>query len=282
MIGNRGNTKQDTGDKTGIRSQGNLIIALETSSRVGSVAVAFDDQLWDQATFSAPLRHSAEILPTIARLLHGIDRTPRQIDQVHISTGPGSFTGLRIAVTLAKSVHLANRAKIVAVDALDVIAANVNDAASAVLFHLPAENCEIQRIATLLDAKRGQFFVAVYDRQAAHAPSPADETGYQIPAPKGDLWRKTLPDCLMSASAFLDKFADKRCSISLLGDGLLYHQDKFHAEGVHILDPAHWSPRAANVHLLGYQKALKGLFADPVTLVPYYLRGPQVTLKSRH
>jgi tRNA threonylcarbamoyladenosine biosynthesis protein TsaB len=281
-MGNMGNIHRDTDQKTNVATEEGVVLAVETSSRTGSVAVATTDRLWDQATFSAPLRHSAEILPTIARLLHRIGRTPRHVAQVHISVGPGSFTGLRIAVTLAKSMNLANRTQIIAVDTLDVMAANVDDAAPAVLFHNAlAESCEIRRIATLLDAKRGQFFVAAYERASLDPAPPADDPGYRIPAPGATVWRKVLPDCLMSASAFLEQFADATDPIALLGDGLLYHQDKFAAEGVCILDSTLWSPRAANVHLLGYQKARAGLFSDPLTLVPFYLRGPQVTLKAR-
>jgi hypothetical protein len=67
----------------------------------------------------------------------------------------------------------------------------------------------------------------------------------------------------------------------MLGDGLLYHREKFRTDGVFVLDENTWSPRAGNVHRLGYQKAVAGRFADPLTLTPFYLRGPQVTLKQR-
>lgn len=244
--------------------------------------MAVGDRLWDHATFSAPLRHSAEVLPTIARLLHRMGRAPSHIRQVHVSVGPGSFTGLRIAVTIAKTMHLANRAQIIAVDTLDVMAANVNDAAWAHSFHQAAESSAIRRIATVLDAKRGQFFLAVYERVASPGKpaSPADDPDYPINAPSGGVWRKTVPDRLMSAAAFLDGFADPASPIALLGDGLLYHRAKFENEGVRILDPAYWTPHAAKVHALGYQKARAGRFADPLTLVPFYLRGPQVTLRT--
>jgi tRNA threonylcarbamoyl adenosine modification protein YeaZ len=280
-MGNIGDLCGDKDNETGISTQKSVVLALETSSRVGSVALAIDGRFWDEATFSAPLRHSAEILPTIARLLHRAGRTPGQIGQVYIAAGPGSFTGLRIAVTIAKHMQLASRAKIVTVDALDVIAANVNDASFAALFHTAgAESHDIRRIATFLDAKRGQFFVAAYER-VSPKPALGDDAGYRIPAPHRDFWHKVLPDCLMSATAFLDQFADAAHPVGLLGDGLLYHRDKFEADGVCILDPACWGPRAAKVYLLGAQKAGAGLFADPLTLVPYYLRGPQVTLKTR-
>ncbi|MBN1362856.1 MAG: tRNA (adenosine(37)-N6)-threonylcarbamoyltransferase complex dimerization subunit type 1 TsaB [Sedimentisphaerales bacterium] len=276
-----GSTTKDKGDNMGIAGRESVILALETSSRVGSVALALDGRLWDEATFSAPLRHSAEILPTIARLLQRAGRSPDQLGHVYLSVGPGSFTGLRIAVTIAKTLHLAHRTRIVTVDALDVIAANVDDAASGVLFQVAAqESSQIRRLATLLDAKRGQFFVSAYKRAGFEAP-PADDAGYAIPAGAGQVWRKTLPDCLMTAAAIGERFANEANPIGLLGDGLLYHQAKFQSPGVRILDSALWSPRAACVYLLGNQKALAGRFSDPLTLVPFYLRGPQVRLKAR-
>ncbi len=267
--------------------QETMVIAIETSSRIGSVALADGSTLWDQVTFSAPLRHSAEILPTIARLLHHHGHRPDHIRHVYISVGPGSFTGLRIAVTIAKALHLAHRSRIVAVDALDVIAANVDDAASALLFQAgTTKSPGIDRIAVLLDAKRGQFFVAVYEWAALHTEaSPAtpssDDPGYRIPGPRAGTWRKILPDSLMSAAALRDRFADPARPIGVLGDGLLFHQDKFTTDGMYLLDAAYWSPSAAKVHRLGYQKAQAGLFSDPLTLVPFYLRGPQVTLKAK-
>ena len=258
-------------------------LAIETSSRIGSVAIARGGTLLDHLSFSAPLRHSAEILPAIGQLLHGIGRRPDDIDQVYLASGPGSFTGLRIAVTIAKSMNLANHTRIITIDALDVIAANVKDAPNSRLFHEAGkETSEIPRIATLLDAKRGQFFVAVYDHTPLAAPESGleDDPGYRIPAP-GGFWHKTLPDCLMTASALLDYLADGPTPVALLGDGLLYHRESFQTEGIRILDPEVWSPRATNVFLLGHQKACAGMFSDPLTLAPFYLRGPQVTLKPR-
>jgi len=106
-------------------TQKTLILAVETSSRVGSIAIATGRQLLAEATFSGPMKHSAEIFPAIHTLLDRFECKPKDIEQVYISIGPGSFTGLRIAVTLAKAMHLAGSVKIVPVDTLDVIAANV-------------------------------------------------------------------------------------------------------------------------------------------------------------
>ncbi|MBN2129618.1 MAG: tRNA (adenosine(37)-N6)-threonylcarbamoyltransferase complex dimerization subunit type 1 TsaB [Sedimentisphaerales bacterium] len=260
-----------------------LILAVETSSRVGSVALAVGARLLAEQTFSAPLRHSAEIFPTVARLLDRFGQTADTIEAVCVSIGPGSFTGLRIAVTMAKAMHLAHNVPVVTVDSLDAIAANTEDEAAGKLMQNGRSVTPPDRIAAVLDAKRGQFYTAVYQRATAlHpslAPDAADAPGYAIPAPHGYIWRKTLPDCLLTAEEIHRRFATDG-PLGLLGDGLLYHEESFRRAGLVILDAAYWSPRASRIHALGYQKARAGLFADPLSLAPFYLRGPQVTLKK--
>jgi tRNA threonylcarbamoyladenosine biosynthesis protein TsaB len=226
-----------------------LIMAVETSGRLGSVALAQGNKLLSETSFSGPMRHSAEIFPAITDLLSRFDKKPDQIEQVYISAGPGSFTGLRIAVTFAKTLALANGAKIVAVDTLDCIAANVN----------PQNNP--QRLGVILDAKRGQFFIAVYEKTQ-------DTT-----------WKKVLPDSLMTAEAFLAQFSDK--PIMLTGEGLVFYKDKFTNPNIRFLDEKFWNPSAVNIHKLGWQKALNGEFTDPLTLTPNYIRGPDAIVKQR-
>ena len=260
-----------------------LIVALETSSRVGSVALARGPSLLAEATFSSPMQHSAEVLPAIDRLLNGFNCTPHNVTQVHVAIGPGSFTGLRIAVTIAKILHLASATAIVTVDSLDVMAANMGDEPSGP----PLQNFQetrLNRLAAVLDAKRGEFYAAVYHHivpmEGTDRPNPAQGAGYEIPAPGRGIWEKIAPDALITADELVERFATDE-PLGLLGDGLLYYRDRFPTDRVRILPEKYWSPRASNVHLLGYQKAQAGLFADPLTLTPYYLRGPQVTLKSR-
>jgi tRNA threonylcarbamoyladenosine biosynthesis protein TsaB len=226
-----------------------LILAVETSGRLGSVALAQGSKILSETRFSGPMRHSAEIFPAITDLLSKFNKKPDQIEHIYISAGPGSFTGLRISVTFAKTLALANSAKIIAVDTLDVIAANM------------LSNDGPQRLGVILDAKRGQFFIAVYEKTS-------------------DLiWKKVLPDSLMTAEAFLSRFADK--PIMLTGEGLVFYKDKFVSKNIRMLDEKFWNPSAANVHKLGWELALHNQFADPLTLVPNYIRGPDVTVKQR-
>jgi tRNA threonylcarbamoyladenosine biosynthesis protein TsaB len=225
-----------------------LTLAAETSGRQGSVVLAQGSEILGQVEFSGPMRHSAEIFPAITALLEKAGKKAIDVGQVFISVGPGSFTGLRIAVTIAKTYALANKAKIVAVDTLDCIAENVH-----------SQDISEQRLAVILDAKRGQFFIAVYEN-----------------TPAG--WEKISLDSLMTADEFLGRFTDK--PIALIGEGLVFYKNKFANPSVSILDEKYWNPSASNVYRLGLQKAQRGEFADPLTLTPNYIRGPDVKLKQ--
>ena len=250
------------------------ILAVETSSRIGSVAIALNEKMLGETVFSSPLKHSAEIFPAIRGLIDQFDLNPGQIEHIYISVGPGSFTGLRIAATIAKIMQLSHAAKIVAVDTLDVVAANVinlipENTISAANYNLPDITGE--RVAAVLDAKRGQFFIAVYER----------DTDRESNAAGRALWKKVLPDSLMTISQFHDSFACQDKPIRLLGDGLLYYKDKFQAGGIDFFPKEYWSPRAGKVFLLGRHKALEEQFEDALTLTPNYLRKPDITVKSR-
>ena len=218
-------------------------LALETSGRMGSVAVGCNGKLSDEKTFSAPLRHSAELFGTIIELFKNSGKKVNQTSHVYISIGPGSFTGIRISVTVAKMMALAAQSQIVAVRTTDVMALNVDDS-------------NIKKIAAVIDAKRKQFFIAVFER-------------------KNGTWQKVLPDCMMTAEEFKEKFDKPDEPVWLLGEGLLYYAKQFETDNIKILDKEYWSPRAANVFRIGSQMATKGNFSDPVGLVPSYLRRPE-------
>lgn len=226
-----------------------LIAAVETSGRYGSAALAAGSRLLGEIRFSEVMRHSAELFTSIDTLLKQFGKQAQEIEQVHISIGPGSFTGLRIAAAFAKTMHFANKCRIITVDTLDVLAANLNNPE------------KYKRIGTILDAKRGQFFAAAYESDG--------KTGY----------KKIFDDCLITAQDFIEKCANSE-PISLLGEGLVYYRDSFNSAGVNFLDEKYWWPAAAKVHQLGWQKAIQNQFADPIAFEPIYLRQPDVG-KSR-
>jgi len=83
----------------------------------------------------------------------------------------------------------------------------------------------------------------------------------------------------MTAPQFLERFVSNAKPLRLLGEGLVYYKDAFKAENIYFLDEKYWNPTAAKVHQLGWQLALKGQFADPVTLQPAYMLRPEAKEK---
>ncbi len=218
------------------------IIAIETSGRHGSVALARGADLIAERRFSTEKEHARDLIPTLDRLCRAEGRAPDTLRQCHLSIGPGSFTGLRVAVAFARHFALAAGAKICAVPTLDVIAQN-----GAALADPP------QRLAVILDAKRGQVFGAVFEM---------GEGGYQSRGPAQ----------LIEPAALL---ADVPKPFAVIGEGIDYHRDAIDAAGADVLDRDLWWPRAANVHRLGWRLAQQGRFTPARELVPFYLRRPE-------
>src|SRR5438874_13743504 len=100
------------------------IIAIETSGRTGSVAIAHGPGLLAVRELPATMRHAAELMPAIRELVRAQGWQPAEIDHVYVSLGPGSFTGLRIAVAMARALAQAVGCRLVGVPSLDVIAEN--------------------------------------------------------------------------------------------------------------------------------------------------------------
>jgi tRNA threonylcarbamoyl adenosine modification protein YeaZ len=125
-------------------------LALETSGRIGSVAAVADGMVVAEERFAHGLQHAAQIVPILDRLTKAQGWSPRDVQELYVSAGPGSFTGLRIAVTLAKTMSLATGVKLVAVPTVRVLVENAPpDATHAII---------------VLDAKRDQIFTARFER----------------------------------------------------------------------------------------------------------------------
>ena len=247
-----------------------VALAVETSSRIGSIALGFGDKIIGETSFSGFMKHSAEIFPDIMKLLSSSDIKPNQIEHIYISNGPGSFTGLRIAATIAKMMFLAGPIKIVTVDSLDVVAFNAIEAVKEIDRNSDqpdgASKDGIIRIAVIIDAKRGQFFIAEYNVKRN-----SDEL---CPI-------KLTDDLLLTAGEFCEKVNEEGTPVWVIGDGLLYYRQLFQNENINFIEEKYWSPRAACLYRLGREMAKRNIFADPLKFKPNYLYRPDIIIKQR-
>src|SRR2546423_9728863 len=131
-------------------------VALETSGRTGSVALAADGAILCEEQFAHGLRHAAGIVPIIDRLCRGQGWSPREVEEIYVSSGPGSFTGLRIGITVARTLAFATGARTVAVPTAEVLARNAPPGS--------------QNVVIVLDAKREQIFTATFANDGTGRP----------------------------------------------------------------------------------------------------------------
>src|SRR5450432_1202194 len=96
-------------------------LAIETSGKIGSIAAVIDGRVAHEEEFPHGLQHAAQIISIIDRLCRGQNWSPGDVEELYVSAGPGSFTGLRIAITVAKTLAFATGVKIIAVPTVQVL-----------------------------------------------------------------------------------------------------------------------------------------------------------------
>ncbi len=125
-----------------------MLLAIDTATRFASVALydltgVLAEQSWRSAN-----NHSVEVMPAIASMLARQELTASALTAVAVAKGPGSFTGLRIGVSIAKGLCLALDIPIIGIPTLDVVTYAVGDPGCSVL--------------SVLEAGRGRICVARY------------------------------------------------------------------------------------------------------------------------
>jgi tRNA threonylcarbamoyladenosine biosynthesis protein TsaB len=227
-----------------------LILAMETSTLTGSVALieapVRGDGPWGrekilgETTLSTPETHSARLMPTIDRLLRETSLTIHQVQGIALALGPGSFTGLRIAVSTVKGLAYSLKVPVVGVPTLDALAYNLRYASTLV--------CPV------LDARKKEVYAALFRG-----------TG------EGHL-EKISEDWVLSPEDLCSRIPEKTV---FLGNGIEIYGDLFEEKlgSRSLFAPPELSlPRAANVARLGLSRFKDGLTMDLFSFTPIYIR----------
>ncbi|TGA96216.1 tRNA (adenosine(37)-N6)-threonylcarbamoyltransferase complex dimerization subunit type 1 TsaB [Sporolactobacillus shoreae] len=124
------------------------ILAIDSSNLVMGVAVASGDRVLGELMTNNKKNHSERLMPAIAQLLDHAGVKPEELDRIAVAQGPGSYTGLRIGVTIAKMMAWTLQKELVGVSSLEIVAQNGR------YFN--------GLIAPFFDARRGQVFAGLY------------------------------------------------------------------------------------------------------------------------
>lgn len=100
------------------------VLGIETSSIVASVAIMTTEELVGEITVNHPRQHSQVLMPLIDSLFNTLDMTMDDIDLIAVSNGPGSFTGIRIALSTAKALAHKKNIPISVISSLEALSYN--------------------------------------------------------------------------------------------------------------------------------------------------------------
>lgn len=133
-----------------------MILAVESATDWLSVALLEDEDVVASQTRDARMQHAAALLPAIDATLSAAGASLEQVDSFAISTGPGSFTSLRIGLATIKGLGFRRELRAVGVSTLEAMAL------SALENRQPRESTDSPEVLTILDARRGEWYAGIW------------------------------------------------------------------------------------------------------------------------
>lgn len=215
------------------------ILAIDTSNYPLGIALIEDNQVLGEYITNLKKNHSVRIMPAIQTLMKDCERVPAQLTKIVVAKGPGSYTGVRIGVTIAKTMAWSLKIPLVGISSLEIIAAG-------------AGRYFDGYISPLFDARRGQVYTGLYEYQSGELTTVKD-------------------DRLVLSANWADSLKELKKPILFVGNDLPLHQavlkDTLNSQAVFAAITEH-NPRPSELALLGENKQGE----DIHSFVPNYIR----------
>ena len=225
------------------------ILAIETATALGSVALLDGEEVVREIADRVPQRHLEWLAPAIAEVLDASGWTPRHVQGVVVSRGPGAFTGLRIGIATAAAWAYARSVPVAGVSTLEVLAVGTAASGAAGL------------ICPLLDARREELAFALF------------EAGRAI--------SRLLDDAVGPVQEMLDRVPDG-IPVTFVGEGVPRVVDAIRGRPAWRIAPeTTWYPRAAFTGVVGLRRLARGEADEPHLLRPVYARPAGITPPPR-
>jgi tRNA threonylcarbamoyladenosine biosynthesis protein TsaB len=212
------------------------LLIVETSGRVGQVALAEGNRLRKVRRLDEARRHARDLAPAVRDLLTTAGWRPRDLQAVVVSRGPGSYTGLRVGIMSAKALAYATGCTLLGIDTFAAVARQA-----------PAGG---ENVDVLADAQQRKVYV-----------QPFCTEGAGNPVPQGPL----------SIQVFSEWLARRDRRGWVTGPGLHVFQDRL-PESTRVVAADHWDPRPESLLGLGLARYERGDRDDFWSLEPIYLR----------
>lgn len=125
------------------------VLAIDTSNYVLGIALIDEEKVIGEHITNVKVNHSVRVMPAIEQLMKECGVVPADLTKIVVAKGPGSYTGVRIGVTIAKTLAWSLNIPLVGVSSLEIIAASTARYFSGV-------------VSPLFDARRGQVYTGLY------------------------------------------------------------------------------------------------------------------------
>lgn len=216
-----------------------MLLAIDTATRMASLALHDGFALRYEETWDAGREHTTQVLPRLVKALGTLSVCPENLTAVAVALGPGSFTGLRVGLSIAKGLCMACSIPLIGIPTLDIVAA--------------AQGADRRPLVPVVQAGRGRICAAVYRwRQGWH----------RREGPFLATWDSLV--ARFSGPFLLCGEVDER------GREILAR-----LEGrATVLSPAYALRRAGFLAELAWERLRRGETDDPATLTPIYLPHP--------
>jgi tRNA threonylcarbamoyladenosine biosynthesis protein TsaB len=237
------------------------LLAIETTGNLGSFAVVEgEDALSTKSLASTGRdimgRHVEASVGMVREALALAGISPSDLDGVAVSLGPGSFTGLRVGLGIAKGICVGAGLPLVGVPTLDCLAWPLRDGE--------------RLIVPLRDAKRGEVYCAVY-RSA----------GMDLPLEKLTPYMSIPPEAVPAAVDGV-RGSGAELPVTLLGDGLARYAESLRSvAGAEYAPETCWDVKASVVGAIGAGLLAEGLTLDVDSAEPIYVRPSEAERKMR-
>lgn len=214
-----------------------MLLAIDTSTRTIGIALYTGEKVVSELIWESDDFHTVELAPSVARMMEQVSVTPADLKAIAVATGPGSFTGLRIGLALAKGMALAGRYALIGIPTLDVLVAA----------HPPVD----LPLIAVLQAGRGRLAIRRYRH-----------TGGQ--------WRPEGDHQVMPATELATQLQEKTVVCGELGlkDRQILARKRARAI---IASPAFSLRRPSFLAELAWRRWIAGDLDDPSSLSPQYL-----------
>ena len=216
------------------------ILNIETSTSVCSVAVSNDAEcIFNKEDHSGP-NHAVKLGVFVDEALSFIDNHAIPLDYVAVSSGPGSYTGLRIGVSMAKGICYARDVKLIGVPTLELLCVPV------LLHHEEIEDNAL--LVPMLDARRMEVYAEVFDRALR---------------PVRDIHSDIVDE--ETYREYLDKGP-----VYFFGNGAAKCMKAINHPNAHLIEDV--EPLARNMYPLAAKRVAQEKFEDVAYFVPFYLK----------